>query len=839
MSEKDAIHCYVDSCFRKWKDQKDSQTYVIPHYYSYKWPHVLEIEVKLRPDVPNELKGIFGNMRGKFTEHEVLNAFVYYCQKTAQPAFIFHNFKWLTKRNITEQETDIIIVHREVGIILVEIKSSDNKQSKKQLDKSEKLLKKLHNEASKDYPEAKITQTELEKVIRKVTALPHKHMKSYSSDPASRYYELGKNNLESFDCFNTWWDAMIGTMSKADINTCRKIYYRLIPVLFANFSAKENPKSSYNNIVIAETVIQLKKQSFLQDRFKDQQIHMMPARNEIKFSEVVEVCNFNDGKILQKVWDYITLEQWEVWKKNKQVICGPFGSGKTVLIQCKAATLACSQEKVLVIVPHHLVANYKEYFKEVKLDDWKFITLISITDFYRSFLEYEKLTKSRHVFIDELLYPTTGDLFGKYDKLFIHMLSQLLKENGYCVWIASHAYSITKDLLFDKNFESVHNLRFQFRQKFKEYFVYLHTTMRTTKEIHNYKNQLEFKDFCDHKFKIEDLDKIANDEFFQLLYMENFLGHSISGSRVETIEYSKHCHNRRIIKIKAKDNHYWYNKHKKYRKIKIKKISLLYFSAKVIIKRIKYLMKHTKSSKDYQDIAIIIDYFEKQRAFQKSNNTLQRKKHCLLKKIEATTKKLTIKHEEQKMNCYMSKFIKLYNIKIRGPLETVKAHLRKLKFGYIDGKHAITMCYSNKIASLQWPVVFHIQCTNLQNTKGKRSRKRISFLQSDHSLIISRCMGHYVHICHSDMDRFTNKSFGEKFFEWRQKQQNNRKSRVEALKEYSTTEEYNTTEEFITIEEEEIISDKEEEIIGYEEEIIDEEVGNVTGILQDASIVEQ
>ena len=59
----------------------------------------------------------------------------------------------------------------------------------------------------------------------------------------------------------------------------------------------------------------------------------------------------------------MTPEQSEVWSKKKQIICGPYGSGKTVLIQCKAANLALAGENILIILPFHLIMEYKKFFE--------------------------------------------------------------------------------------------------------------------------------------------------------------------------------------------------------------------------------------------------------------------------------------------------------------------------------------------------------------------------------------------------------------------------------------------------------------------------------------------
>ena len=742
MNERD-VSLYLETNFPYWKN--GSCTYVVPRCYTYKWPHIQEIEVQLRPrsDDPKGLKGIFGNVKGSFAEHEVLNAFIYLCENKAQPAFIFHNFKWLNENNTAKQETDIIIVHRDLGIILVEIKSRPYGKVKDQLNNTEKIFKALFKEVF----ENETTSYNLFNVIKKVIVFPYKNMNTDNSSLTSPngttgHYSLGKSDLETFEYFDLWWwDNMVGNTNSDD---CRKIYEKLIPELFERFFAKNNLKSSYNNLVIAETVHQLKTQSFLKDRLTDKMCNrsqltcMMPNRKKIKCIDRHDVpVNVTDGKILQKVWDYITLEQCKVWNGNKQVICGPYGSGKTVLIQCKAATLACCGQHVLVIVPHHLIENYWNFFEEVvepKCNKNEFIKLISIKDFYKSFPKYEKLAKSRHVFVDELLYPTSGNPFA--DFVFLDVLSCLLQERNYYVWIASHAYSVTENMLFNKDFESAICLPFQFKQKLSKYFVFLHITMRTTKEIHDYKNQLEFNDF-NREFKSEDKDKAANDEFFQLLYINNVLGHSISGLPVETILYSKHyCLKRKSRhKIKRKNKSY-----KAYRHVyKIKKESFLFFSAKQIIKKVRYLKRVVPDIK-YQNIAIIMDFYEK------------------FHSLTSESSPVYLNHD---------------------PLGELKAHLQMLNF---NGGNAVTMCYSNEIASLEWPIVFHIQCTDLcTNAKDK---DKISFIQSDHGLIISRCMAYFIHICCSRPDSLTNKSFGEKFNAWYLKQQNHKKCLGEAINEY-------------------------------------------------------
>ena len=71
----------------------------------------------------------------------------------------------------------------------------------------------------------------------------------------------------------------------------------------------------------------------------------------------------NNGTLVKECI-YLTPEQCRVWHEERQVICGPFGNGKTLLLQCKAARLANDGESVLVIVPLYLIPGYKKFFEE-------------------------------------------------------------------------------------------------------------------------------------------------------------------------------------------------------------------------------------------------------------------------------------------------------------------------------------------------------------------------------------------------------------------------------------------------------------------------------------------
>ena len=97
--------------------------------------------------------------RGQLAEEQVLNAFVEYGYRCAEPMFVFHGFdfksldmfgkdrlKLIMDMSFIQQETDLIVVHRKLGLILVETKSVKKFTSKmyatakQELDRAEAQL---------------------------------------------------------------------------------------------------------------------------------------------------------------------------------------------------------------------------------------------------------------------------------------------------------------------------------------------------------------------------------------------------------------------------------------------------------------------------------------------------------------------------------------------------------------------------------------------------------------------------------------------------------------------------------------------------------------------------
>ena len=547
--------------FPGWR--RKNETYIIPQCYDkISWPAVSEY---LPPEYSFVSEKYPDCNKGSYAENYILDAFTYYFHYSSQPAFIFHNYTGLrSDKNDELAEIDMLVVHRKFGIIVIEIKavtSVKERNISKKHDDARKNLEKVSNHLKSQF------HGEINNVIMKnVIAMPYQSSQALYSHTRKDYVHLCKDNLRSLNSFEEWWN---------DITRNNKIftsYEKIIPLLL---NSSPNIKAN-----IDETVKRLITQSFV----KNYKICLGNPHERI--SEASEKYS----SVLKEEMEYITTDQSKVWTTQKQIIYGVYGSGKTVLAQCKAADLARSHGKVLVIVPYHLKEVYKEFFNLHVNNELnkKCIILVSKSDFYCNFCAYEILAQSSHVIVDELLCPCKD----RYDYplqscLFLDFLCYLFNHSKKTVWVIPHLYCLAEESLCGNN--SVTSLAVQFMHKFKNFqSTNLKITMRTSKAIHDYKSRLEFASldnypFQNHHFK---------DEYFQLA-INSTLGHSITGPCVKIITYSdESCENYSLEK----------------RNCEAESCPFYFFCAHVINAEIKQLLKMHVQIKD---IAITADFSKK------------------------------------------------------------------------------------------------------------------------------------------------------------------------------------------------------------------------------------
>ena len=549
-----------------WREKSKSETYIVPPCYQMTWPNIPQY---LPPGQYSFISEKWSDRnKGSSAENYILDAFAYYFQFTAQPAFIFHKYSGIRNRkNKKEQlaEIDMLVVHRDFGIFVIETKaatSSDRERIRIRHQEARTSLINVNNHLKDLFDRDSIKDV----IMTNVVAMPYQS--SQILPTVNEYANLCKENLRGFDDFDRWWNLI----TENDQNPIANFDYQsIIPLLF-----KFLPNIKVN---IHKTLQQLTKQNFL----KNPKICMGNPYKRISKATT------EYKSLLKKEMDYITMDQSEVWTKHRQIIYGPYGSGKTVLAKCKAADLARSDEKVLVIVPCHLKKVYEKFFKIHASDHFnKNIFVISTLAFYHNFCYYETLAQSSHVFVDELLCPALVEYFHYPFQihLFLDLLYYLFNHSRKILWVIPHLYSLAEESLCEN--KSVTRFAVQFMLKFKDFpSTKLKMTMRTSKEIHDYKSRLEFASLNNYPFRNHHF----KDEYFQLA-MNSTLGHSISGPYVKIIAYSdKYCENYHLQRDICE----------------AKRCPFYFFCAHVIIAEI---TKLEEMQIEIEDIAITADYNE-------------------------------------------------------------------------------------------------------------------------------------------------------------------------------------------------------------------------------------
>ena len=740
---EEANDSYMNNYFPGW--QEDSKTYIFPPVY--------EMNHEEKPNeiiFQNEKRQVSDDRRSQLAEESVVYAFYNYGCKHAQPMFIFHGVK--LDKNLQQQhgkkknnsgESDIIIVHREIGIILVETKSMETfnnrmyRKAKNQLNDAEEFLKTI-----------KLGQHARRVPVFKVIACPKLKKDPSRSLSQYIYFDLRKEDLSKFD---DWWKKMIGLPSTdpSNLQLCNIAYCSLIPKLVCGQD---------------DICLPLKIKA-ITDKLDNQEVRKKVNEPEMN----VHYERENNGTLVEECI-YLTPEQCEIWHKERQVICGPFGSGKTVLIQCKAARLANDGESVLVIVPLHLIPGYKKFFEKTVKKDSK-PQLISRVELYEHFDKYKSLAQSSHVFIDELLWPYSPDELlecedeHERDRRKIHvfeLLQTLMNEsNQNCVWIAPHLFALINIYLsFFKPIDVIEGMSAVFLAMcILERFPISRLTniMRTSKQINEVKVKQEqnwldqpllkiIRHFLDsltlfldnfpsfltncleslssspsvscYVNKIREVRRqqgqIASGESWSdegtyealknkfpdhLYYItiiqplfRNTLGHCVAGPPVKTITYPTHCCN--------------YDVHDKLPNETSKfKEHFHHFFAKALKAEIEVLLREPPELKEStkkiplqaSDIAIIKD-------FQDDNLNLDHDTHNIK----------TLLHDAGVKTCTVTE--------------------------QQGGTNEVAICESCDIASLEWPVVFHVSST-------ERLSSSIDRYIHGESLIISRAKVQYILLC--------------------------------------------------------------------------------------------
>ena len=401
-------------------------------------------------------------------------------------------------------EVDFVIVHRRIGVILIEVKSLQKFRkgeyctAKKQLNSGEEIIQAvIHGIGIPNIP------------VHKVIAMPN------LSDPGfttSGFTNLREINVGSHDDFQRWWtthfeEEEFGSSEQEGIQ-------KLIAILVGQRSAVSCPAK-----VLWNVFNKIDTQSFLERSFD--------KRDTVKGPDVVKkTANEQELRILAKQFMFLNPEQQRIWNgPRRQFFCGVYGSGKTILIQFKALECAQNGEKVVVMVPPQLTHLYNDFF-EVNGVSSKVNVVSYIYEVNDIFLRSDSV--EFHFFADEwqlfLLHAR------EWPGFLVWFRNAVIGTCSYYCWIAyddKQCISLPLELVLVKSVQD-------YIQNFLDNGAFYHaasltTNMRSTVQVYSHwKNTLKGEE-CRLKVLHESAANFPLDRYW--LYPV-YLGHHICGPSV-------------------------------------------------------------------------------------------------------------------------------------------------------------------------------------------------------------------------------------------------------------------------------------------------------------------
>ena len=353
--------CCEEYLTGRWPDwKKNDRTYMSPPFFRCRY-------ISPTGDASGAVeltKTEEGYMRGDFAELQIFQCLERFGHETNQPMFVLSQFKYrkfikeffpkdcplvaslksLFVENEDKGEIDFVVLHRRIGVILIEVKgntefNSDRyDEAKKQLEFAEKFVRVFLE--SKGMNEVDF--------VHKVVAMPNVSDEGRSSEGFINLRKIhlemdGEGNVISLLPFARWWK---GKFTERSLGKHEEKFLSVIS-LFVGQRATVNASAR----ILGEVFKTIDKQKFLQQSYKK-------TKNEKPV-----VVRLEKKSILARQFVFLNEEQLAIWRgEEKQLIHGVAGSGKTILIQHKALECVKRNEKVVIFVPTILGKLYKEFF---------------------------------------------------------------------------------------------------------------------------------------------------------------------------------------------------------------------------------------------------------------------------------------------------------------------------------------------------------------------------------------------------------------------------------------------------------------------------------------------
>ncbi|XP_074629659.1 uncharacterized protein LOC141887284 [Acropora palmata] len=370
-------------------------------------------------------------IRGDTAELKIFHLLEKFGEKTKQPMFVLTQIK-LSEflKNVLQQnlpadhpvlknnfngEIDLVIFHRKIGVILMEVKSkfefskSLQSEARKQLQKGEEIILSLLK--ADHEPETGVP-------VYKVIAMPNV---SEQCRGKSNFIGLRGFDVRSDGNFTDWWRSKFREID-FDIGKQQKLQ-NIISIFVGQ-------RSEVNSVVLSRGFKKINTQNFLQKSYKKG----VKGTAADEYDVISKPAEDSEQAILSKQLLFLNPEQLCIWNSGSHTIFnGSSGSGKTILLQFRALRCAkAAQQKVVVVVPMPLIALYKEFFSQNGIS-LEIVEVLSPVDFFNGSYFESDATSRFHFFADELQAFQTDipDLSTRQEKV----MASFVESECYC-WIA-------------------------------------------------------------------------------------------------------------------------------------------------------------------------------------------------------------------------------------------------------------------------------------------------------------------------------------------------------------------------------------------------------------------
>ena len=516
---------------RLWPDWKTSdRTYMFPPAFPFRYiapTGAASGAVGLSKSEELDIKGDSAELR-------IFRALDKYGRETNQPMLVITKFQFqefidqVLLQNLPSEyvqslfadlsetdlsrEIDFLIVHRRIGVILIEVKATEKFKTNRYLDAKRQL------QVGEKFVQALLTAKDLDIPVYRVVAMPNVVDEGRNANDFIdlRKIHLGMTDDEEDDNlqhFELWWKQHF---TERSFEEEKEKLLSLISVFVGQRSA-----ISATTQILSEVFKTIDEQSFLE------RSHAKMTRKGASGSPVVvRPADATSLRILAKQFVFLNMEQLGIWEGPlHQLFCGAPGSGKTILLQYKALECAKKNEMVLVMVPPPLDKLYKEFFtrNEIANGMVTIVTFDRISTFLSRVLKMSM--KPVHVFVDEfqILFSTNETLLDSFREFLVHC-----QGTSFYQWITYDIYQLLfVNRLFGMKQTNLDVSSFLNELCEKQNFTHassLTTVMRCTSEVY---------DFLQRHMELSMGKQSGGTEFAHRYWNHPiYLGHHVCGPKV-------------------------------------------------------------------------------------------------------------------------------------------------------------------------------------------------------------------------------------------------------------------------------------------------------------------